>query len=284
MSKLRDDFVEMLRVKGRGENTIERYLSIMKGITHHFNKSPLELNVENIRSYLNFLLITRKLEPATVCQIIAGLKTFYSLMLPQSIIMHTFKPLKVPRKIPSVLSKEEIEALINATTSIRSKTIVMLLYSAGLRLQECVNLKPIHIESDQMRIRVEQGKGKVDRYTILSQRTLDALRIYYRYNKPGEWLFCGRQGKQISKRTIEKIVTEAALKTCKGKRVHPHTLRHCFATHLLEAGITLPVIQKLLGHASITTTMTYLHVSHTVLSNVTSPLDRIPSCKGVAHV
>lgn len=284
MSKLQDDFVEMLRVKGSAESTIENYLSIMKGITHHFRKSPLDLNVENIRSYLNFLLVTRKLAPATVCQVIAGLKTFYSLMLPQSTIMLTFKPLKVPRKIPAVLSKEEIEALINATTSIRSKSIVMLLYSAGLRLQECINLKPIHIESNQMRIRVEQGKGKVDRYTILSKRTLETLRIYYRRNNAGEWLFCSQGGKQISKRTIEKIVSVAASKACKGKRVHPHTLRHCFATHLLEAGTGLPVIQQLLGHASIKTTMTYLHISHTVLSKVLSPLDMTSECKEVAHV
>lgn len=149
----------------------------------------------------------------------------------------------------------------------------MLIYSAGLRLQECSQIKAIHIESAQMRVRVEQGKGRVDRYTILSKRTLLVLRDHYRYNKPGEYLFVGRDGNPLCHRTIEKIVSVAGEKACKGKSVHPHTLRHCFATHLLEAGTPLPVIQKLLGHASIKTTMIYLHISHTVLASVKSPLD-----------
>jgi site-specific recombinase XerD len=134
-----------------------------------------------------------------------------------------------------------------------------------------------------MRIRVEQGKGKKDRYTILSQRTLEVLRDHFRYQRPGEWLFCGREGKPLSKRSIEKIVSVAAAKACKGKRVHPHTLRHCFATHLLEAGVALPVIQQLLGHSSVKTTMIYLHVSHTIISRVKSPLDMGINCDEVDH-
>lgn len=283
MSQLRDEFIEKLQVMGRLEDTVKAYLSVMKGITRHFKQSPMELTQKQISSYLHHLLTVRKLEPSTVSQIIAGLKMFYSLMLPESTIMHSFKALKVPKKIPSVLSKEEIEKLIAATTSIRSKAIVMLLYSAGLRLRECSEIKTIHIESAQMRIRVEQGKGKKDRYTILSQRTLEVLRDYYRYTRPGEWLFVGRNGNPLPKRTIEKIVSTAAEKACKGKRVHPHTLRHCFATHLLEAGVALPVIQQLLGHASISTTMIYLHVSHTILSRVKSPLDVEIDCDEVDH-
>ena len=273
MSKLRDDFVVALKLKGRAEDTIRGYLRIMKGITHHFKQTPLTLTQEQIKAYLYFLIAERKLELSTIHQIIAGLKTFYALMLPESTIMEPFKPPKFNRKIPNVLSKEEVEKVINATTSPRSKAIVMVLYSAGLRLRECTNLKPQHIESNQMRIRVENGKGGLDRYTILSQRTLDVLRDYYKYQRPSEWLFAGRNGNTISRRTVERMVTVAAEKVCKGKRVHPHTLRHSFATHLIEAGVSLPVIQKLLGHSSIKTTMLYLHISHTVLSHVKSPLD-----------
>lgn len=273
MLSLRDNFIEKLQVLGREEKTIESYLSIMKGVTHHFKKSPLELTKEHISSYFNYLLTERKLKHTTVNQKIAALKTFYSLLLPESTIMDTFKPLKVPKTIPSVLSKEEIEKIIDATTSIKSKAIVMLLYSAGLRLEECICLKPVHIESASMRIRVEQGKGCVDRYTILSQRTLEVLRDHIKFCRNREWLFTGRGGNPVSKRYVELIVSMAGAKALKGKRVHPHMLRHCFATHLLEAGIALPVIQQLLGHASIRTTMIYLHVSHTVLSGVKSPLD-----------
>jgi site-specific recombinase XerD len=283
MSKLRNDFIEKLRVKGRSELTVKHYLSAMRSITGHFKKSPLELTEEQMSSYLNHLLTVKKLQQSSVNQTIAAFKSFYSLMLPESTIMHSFKPLKVPKKIPSVLSKEEIEKLIAATTSVRSKAVVMLLYSAGLRLEECSRLKPIHIESASMRIRVEQGKGKKDRYTILSQRTLEVLRDHFRYQRPGEWLFCGREGKPLSKRSIEKIVSVAAAKACKGKRVHPHTLRHCFATHLLEAGVALPVIQQLLGHSSVKTTMIYLHVSHTIISRVKSPLDMEINCDEVDH-
>lgn len=273
MSKLRDDFVVALKLRGRADHTIKGYLGIMKGITHHFKQTPLTLTQEQIKAYLYFLITEKKLELSTVRLTISSLRTFYSLMLPESTIMESFTLPKFNRKIPNVLSKEEIERVINMTTSLRSKAIVMVLYSAGLRLRECTNLKPQHIESNQMRIRVENGKGGLDRYTTLSQRTLEVLRDYCRYKKPSEWLFTGRNGNAISRRTVEKMVTVAAEKVCKGKRVHPHTLRHSFATHLIEAGVPLPVIQKLLGHSSIKTTMLYLHISHTVLSRVKSPLD-----------
>lgn len=281
MSQLRDDFLLKLHARGSAQRTIDNYLSTMKDVTHHFKQSPLELTEEQICSYISSLITERENEPATVNQKVAALKTFYSLMQPDSKIMDSFKRLKVPFKIPTILSKEEVEKLIDATTSIRSKAIVMLLYSSGLRLSECEQMKPVHIESNNMRIKVEQGKGSTDRYTILSKRTLEVLRDYYKYAKPQVWLFPGRNGKPLHKRTIEKIVSTAAAKACPGKRVYPHTLRHCFATHLLEAGIALPVIQKLLGHASIKTTMRYLHVSHTVLSRVKSPLDMEYDCNEV---
>jgi integrase/recombinase XerD len=283
MSQLCNVFIEKLTVLGRGNRTIDSYLSIMKGITHYFKKSPLELTKEQISSYLKFLLTERKLKHTTVNQVIGGLKTFYSLMLPQSTVMASFNALKIPRKIPSVLSKEEIEKTIDATTSVKAKAIVMLLYSAGLRLEECTQLKPVHIESTSMRIRIENGKGCVDRYTILSQRTLEVLRDHIKYSRDREWLFPGRGGNPISRRYVEHIVSRAGAKALKGKRVHPHMLRHCFATHLLEAGVALPVIQQLLGHSSIKTTMIYLHVSHTILSRVKSPLDMDIDAKEPPH-
>jgi site-specific recombinase XerD len=272
MSKLRDDFIIQLKLKGLSNDTVNAYLSVMRGITHHFKTSPLELNEEDIRLYLYHLLEVRKLEKSTVAHTIASLKTFYTLMLPGSEVMNAFSAPRYKNKIPEVLSKQQVQLVIDATPSLKAKAIVMVIYSAGLRLSECTNLKIAHIESEQMRIRVENGKGELDRYTVLSKRTLEILRLYFLDYRPKEYLFKGRNG-PLHKRSIEKIISNAGKKASVGKPVYPHVLRHSFATHLLEAGIALPVIQKLLGHKSIKTTMVYLHISHTILSNVKSPLD-----------
>jgi site-specific recombinase XerD len=166
-----------------------------------------------------------------------------------------------------------VEKLIAAAVNLKSKVIVMLLYSCGLRLSECIDLKPIHIESDRMKVRVEQGKGNKDRYTILPHRTLSTLREYYRVYKPNVWLIEGRGAKQYGRRTVGTVVANAARKAGIDKKVTPHTLRHSFATHLMEAGIALPIIQKLLGHANLKTTMRYLHVSEVAVDNIKSPFD-----------
>jgi site-specific recombinase XerD len=244
----------------------------MKGITRFFKKSPLELTKEDIQNYLFHLLEVAKLEKSSVSQIIAALKKFYKLMLPGSTIMDSFKSPRYKNKLPDVLSKAQVLKVIESTPSIKARAIAMMLYSAGLRLGECINLKITDIESAQKRIRVENGKGEVDRYTVLSLQTLDVLREYFIRYRPQIYLFNGRNG-PLCKRSMERIVSDAGKKANIGKPVYPHVLRHSFATHLLEAGVSLPVIQKLLGHKSIKTTMVYLHVSHTIISKVKSPLD-----------
>jgi site-specific recombinase XerD len=187
--------------------------------------------------------------------------------------MNDCSHVKTPKHLPTVLSREEVEKLICATPNLKHRAALMLLYSAGLRLHECLTLRPVHIESDRMKVRVEQGKGKKDRYTVLSRRTLETLREYYRAYRPQGWLFDGREGGHYSARSLGKIVTDAAIKARIGKRVSPHTLRHSFATHLMESGVALPVIQQLLGHTSIKTTMIYLHISEPLVSRTQSPLD-----------
>jgi site-specific recombinase XerD len=272
MSKLRDDFIIQLKLQGLSDRTIEGYLANMKGITRYFKKSPLELKTEDIQKYLYHLLEDRKLAKSSVQRTLAALKKFYKLMLPGSTIMDSFQTIKYKSKLPQVLSKEQIKKVIDATPSMKAKAIVMVLYSAGIRLRECINLKIVDIESAQKRIRIENGKGEVDRYTVLSTQTLNVLRDYFGGYRPQTYLFNGRNG-QLCQRSVEKIVSNAGKKAAIGKPVHPHVLRHSFATHLLESGVSLPVIQKLLGHKSIKTTMVYLHVSHTIISKVKSPLD-----------
>jgi integrase/recombinase XerD len=283
MSPLRSQFIEQLHVKGYSEKSVENYVAVVAAIANHFKISPLLLSTEQVRSYLLFLLQERKLASSTVNLHMDALKTFLKIMAPQSTIMNEFCHVKTPHRMPLVLSKAEVNRMIDNTGNLKYKAILMLLYSAGLRLMECVTLKPVHIESDRMKVRIEQGKGKRDRYSVLSRKTLDLLHHYYRVFRPKNWLFEGRDGKHLCPRMIGKIVTDAARDARIGKKVHPHTLRHCFATHLLEAGVALPVIQQLLGHASIKTTMIYLHVSQPLLERIVSPLDVDAIAEGAAH-
>jgi site-specific recombinase XerD len=283
MSPLRQQFIDALRLKGFSERTITNYVSSVAAISLHYRVSPLALTKQQIQAYLLFLLQERKLAPATVNLHMDSMKTFYSIMYPAGERMSGISHVKVPSHIPVVLSREEMEKMLCATANLKHKAALMLLYSSGLRLQECVNLRPVHIESDRMKVRVEDGKGKKDRYTVLSKRTLETLREYFLAFKPKTWLFEGLEGKRYAPRTINHIVTQAAMRASISKNVTPHTLRHSFATHLMESGVALPVIQQLLGHTSIKTTMIYLHVSEPLADSTPSPLDIINIPKVVNH-
>jgi len=273
MHPLREQFINKLQARGLAPRTIDNYLAIVHHLTRHFMCNPLNLTKEQIEKYRLFLLQEKKNSPATINLTMYALQTFFNLMKPGFSLAGSFYRMKVPKHLPVVLTREEVEKLIAVTRNIKHKAALMLLCSCGLRLNECVDLKLVHIESSRMKVFVEQGKGGKDRYTILPQRTLDTLRHYVLAFKPKVWMFEGRGGNRYSNRSISKIVTKAASKATLGKTVTPHTLRHSFATHLMEAGIALPVIQKLLGHANLKTTMIYLHVSETFIENIRSPFD-----------
>jgi len=283
MSPLRSRFVDTLRVKGYSEKTIKNYVDCVVDPVKHYRISPLEFTAGQIQDYLLVLIQQRKLAPATVNLHIDALRMFYRFMAPDSTVMAGFTHMKVPRRIPTVLSRGEVDRMIATAGNIKHKAILMLLYSAGLRLAECAMIKPVHIESGRMMVRVEQGKGKCDRYTLLSHKTLAVLRDYFRAKRPGNFLFDGHGDKHFGVRMIGKIVTDAARAAGIQKRVHPHTLRHSFATHLMEAGVSLPVIQQLLGHTSIKTTMLYLHVNTALVNKTVSPMDIDMLSEGVAH-
>lgn len=283
MSPLRQQFIERLQLKGFAESTVENYVYAVAAISRHYNCPPAELTSEQIRSYMLLGLQDRKRAPATINLHMDALKTYFKLMTPQSTVMAGLSHVKCPKHLPVVLSREEVEKMIDSVTNLKHKALLMLLYSSGLRLQECLHLRPVHIESTRMKVRVEDGKGKKDRYTVLSRRTLKTLRKYFRVYKPKEWLFEGRYGARYSARSLATIVGRASAKARIGKEVSPHTLRHSFATHLLESGVALPVIQKLLGHASIKTTMIYLHVSEALIDRTISPFDQDGSIKEARH-
>lgn len=292
MTLLREQFINKLKIRGLAGRTIANYVNAVYRLTLHYRCNPLELTVEQIETYRLFLLEQKKHAPATVNLTMYALQTFFKLMKPQDPIIGSFVRMKVPRHLPVVLSRNEVEKLIAAAKNLKHKVVLMLLYSCGLRLSECIDLKPVHVESSRMKLRVEQGKGNKDRYTLLPERTLLALQQYFRAFKPKEWLIEGKNGRQYSTRSIGNIVTNAAGKAHLGKTVTPHTLRHSFATHLMEAGIALPIIQKLLGHSNLKTTMIYLHVSEEAFEHIKSPFDEVRtmhcpllnSATGVHHV
>ncbi len=273
MTKVRREFIDRLQSRGLSPKTIRNYVAALRDLSRHHTRSPRELTGDEILSYQLYMLREKKLSAATVNLHMDAVRSFFRLMAPESSVMANIPHVKVPKRIPMVLARGEVHRMINPTTNLKHKAVLMLLYGSGLRVSECAALKPCHIESSRMKVRVEQGKGKKDRYTVLSNNTVEVLRDYYRCFRPKQHLFIGHGGKPLGARMMGKIVENAARRAGINKRVHAHTLRHCFATHLLEAGVALPIIQRLLGHASIRTTMIYVHVGEPQMDRIVSPLD-----------
>ena len=239
-------------------------------------QAPDQLGEENIREYLHYLLAEKKVSDSTYRQAYGSLKFLYQTTMKQSVVFDKIPKLKNRKKLPVVLDRTEVEELFSVTKNIKHKAILMVTYSSGLRLAETSHLKVTDIDSKRMMVRVT-GKGGKDRYSILSAVALDTLRLYYRRYRPKDWLFEGqRADRPISERTIERIFEIAKDRASITKPATLHTLRHSFATHLLEAGTDLHHIQLLLGHKSPKTTTIYLHVSNKALSRITSPLDIPP--------
>ena len=222
------------------------------------------------------MLLKGRIQPPLLTRSFSSIKILFVDVLGRS-----WEPLKLKRarrekRLPVVFSTEEIAHLINCVKNIKHRMILMTAYSAGLRISEVSRLEPSDIDSDRMQIRVKHGKGKKDRFTLLSPTVLDELRIYYRAFRPKHYLFEGyTAGKAIHSRTIEHIFTKALKKSGIMKAVSFHSLRHSFATHLLEAGTNLRLIQQLLGHTSLLTTSVYLHVTKFDARDVVNPFDRL---------
>lgn len=254
--------------------TQEAYVAAVAGLARYYKQSPEKINKQMIQDYLLYLMQKRKLAWSSCNVVVSGLVFFYSKTLGMDSMYLSMPPRKKDNKLPEILSAEELEQLFAALTNQKHRTVLMTTYAAGLRVSEVVGLKVTDIDSKRMMIRIEQGKGRKDRYTILSERLLKELRIYWRMYRPSSWLFYStRREKPLTDRSAQRIYyhakDEAGIQ--KGKGIH--TLRHCFATHLLEAGVDLRVIQMLMGHKSILTTMGYLQVTRKHLSSAQSPLD-----------
>ena len=279
MATLRERMQRDLQLRGLSPKTQRAYLDKARDFARYFKQAPDQLGEEKIREYLHYLLAEKKVSDSTYRQTYGSLKFLYQTTMKQSVVFDKIPKLKNRKKLPVVLDRTEVEELFSVTKNVKHKAVLMVTYSSGLRLAETSHLKVTDIDSKRMMVRVT-GKGGKDRYSILSSVALETLRQYYRKYRPKDWLFEGqRADRPISERTIEKIFEIAKDRASITKPATLHTLRHSFATHLLEAGTDLHHIQLLLGHKSPKTTTIYLHVSNRALSRITSPLDLPPVLK-----
>jgi site-specific recombinase XerD len=233
------------------------------------------MSFEHIRRYLDHCVNEKKYCSASMNQTIACLRTFYNMMDPDNCVMSSFGLPKVSSKIPVLLDKDEIARLIDASSNIIHRTVIGLLYGSGLRLTELVNLKLSDIDFKALLVRIRYGKGKQDRFTILSKLSVQQLKLLFASCRPKEFVFENASGAPRHRDSFPKVLKTAAKSAGITKRVYPHLLRHCFAVHLYEAGVDIAKIQKMLGHKSITTTMVYVRVSTAVLRQVASPADSL---------
>ena len=274
MGKLRDQMEMDMKLRRFSPKTISCYLTCMKNVAVHFGKSPAELVDEEIRSYLHHLMEERKASQAVISQSYSALKFFFETTLQKHWDVSRIPRSRQRKKLPGVLSKQEVELIFSATRNLKHRAILMTVYSAGLRVGEVTRLKVSDIDSDRMMIRVNEGKGLKDRYSLLGERNLEILRLYYKAYRPSKWLFPGRiPSEPVSISSVQRVFKASVQQAGIKKKASVHTLRHCFATHLLESGTDLYHIQHLLGHKSASTTSIYLHITGRDLSKITSPID-----------
>lgn len=266
---------------GHATNTTQNYLGHVTRFIEHFERSPTEITSEEIQEYLIYQINDRKISRGNVSQTISSLRILYKYILRLPWTEWDIQRPKEKKRIPVVFSGTEIKRILSATINLKYRTMFSVIYSGGLRPSECCKLRAEDIDSKRMFIRVNQGKGDKDRDTLLSDLALKGLRQYYRQYHPDEWLFFGSEkSKYISIRQIQIEFKAAMIQAGITKKGSLKSLRHSFATHLLEMGTDIRIIQKYLGHASIVTTTIYTHVARQMLSSIQSPMDCLFNSKG----
>jgi len=270
-----DELKKELILRKYSQRTIKLYLYYNREFQEFSKKNPYEVTNEDIRDYLYYLVNDKEVSTSTLNTAINALKFYYGEILRRTFVYEIKRP-KKDKKLPVILSREEVFHILSPVSNIKHKAILMLIYSAGLRVSEVVKLKPEDIDAERKLIHIRGGKGRKDRYTMLSDVALKMLGIYMQANVPESWLFSGQKADaHITTRTVQKIFDDAVKKAGIIKEVSVHSLRHSFATHLLESGVDLRYIQELLGHKSSKTTEVYTHVSNKDIGKIRSPLDII---------
>jgi len=277
MTPLRAQMIRDMQLQRLAPKTQKAYVAAVAGLAKFYQCSPDRLRPEQIRTYLHHLLVERRLAWSSCNQAAAGLKFFYTKTLNWDVLHLDLPPRTGRSQLPRVLSIEELQRLFTQAKNPRHRVLLMTTYAAGLRVSEVVRLKLTDIESDRMLIRIEQGKGRKDRYSLLSTRLLTELRAYWQLYRPAPWLFTGRDPHTpLPIGTAQKIYYHAKRRAEITHGQGIHTLRHCFATHLLEAGVDVRTIQMLLGHRSLDTTTRYLRITRQHLATLRSPFDLLP--------
>jgi site-specific recombinase XerD len=273
---LRQRLIEDMKLRNMAYATQQAYVRAVKNFSKfHGNRSPDRLGYEDVRAY-QLHLVSRGLQAQTINQILCALRFFYHVTLGKPDASAQIPLLRRPDKLPLVLSQEEVARFLDAVDDMRYKAAFACVYASGLRVSEVAALKAEHIDSQRMVIHVRDGKGRKDRYVMLSPQLLDLLRAYWRKARPQHWLFPGADPTQhITSRSLERACRKAVQAAGFAKPVTVHTLRHSFATHLLEQGVELRVIQDLLGHRHIATTSHYARVATSLIQKTPSPLDRL---------
>ena len=274
MTHLRQRMIEDMGIRNLADNTQSAYLQQIISYAEHFHRSPEELGPEAVRSYQLYLTNTRRLSPSSISVATGALRFLYKVTLKRDWAVDQIPMPKRPFKLPVILSREEVMLFLDSVDSLKHRTILMTAYAAGLRVSEAIHLKVTDIDSQRMTLRVDQGKGRKDRYVMLSPRLLEALRVYWKVTRPTLWLFPGDlSGQPITRNAVELACQKAHRASGIAKPITPHSLRHAFATHLLESGTDIRTIQLLLGHRSLATTSRYLKVATTTVCATTSPFD-----------
>ena len=277
MTELRRRMLEELRLRNYASNTIAVYIRCVANFAQYFRASPDRLGPEHIRQYQLLLVQRKKISWALFNQTVCALRFFYHHVLHRDWMIEHIPYPRHEEKLAVVLSTTEVAAVFEATRNLKHRTILMTIYAAGLRVSEVTHLRVADIDSQRQVICVRQGKGRKDRQVMLSPKLLELLRIYWKRCRPTLWLFPGTTLEHpITRGTVFAICQQAGAAAHLSKRISPHTLRHCFATHLLEDAIDLRRIQVLLGHRHLKTTAKYLHVSNLAVRTTVSPLDRLP--------
>lgn len=278
MSRLRDRMTEDLRLRGRAQNTIDAYVRCVRMLIEWACMPPSKIDALIVRAFLLYLMDERGLSAASHGVYVGAIMFFFRVTMHRPEVVADLARRKVPMRLPLVPSRLQIAQLIDAAPSLKHRTMMMVLYSAGLRVSEMCKLTITDIDSQSMVVHVREAKRHRARDTLLSELLLDTLREYFRTYRPaGPWLFPGRiPGKPLTRVAVSKAMTAAARQAELELRVYPHLLRHAFATHLLEDGVDLRTVQVLLGHGSMSSTMRYVHVSEARRQAIRSPLDTLP--------
>ena len=279
MTALRCRMIEDMKIRNMSSVTQRCYVHAVAKFARHFNRSPDLLGLAEVRAY-QIHLASSGISWAGFNTAVSALRFFYGVTLGRAAMVERIPHARKQQQLPVILSAEEVVRFLAAVPSLKNRTALMTAYAAGLRVSEVVRLRIANIDSDRMLIRVEQGKGQRDRYVMLSAQLLIMLRTYWQKIRPKHWLFPGRdQSRPLDPSTLHWACRNARTAAKLGKPVSVHTLRHSFATHLLEAGTDIRTIQVLLGHQHLSTTARYAQVATTTIGNTTSPFDRLDMAK-----